>query len=408
MSSLPMLPKVSHDPLMHGWDFVVAVSQESINTNLVTGDAVRRTVQRRDGGASFDARFAASRIELLSANQAILWICVEPGFQSNGKDDRHRQVISEPLQLAFHVHLKLKSTSPVSATGRSVWEIYIGTANVSFLPQYSVLHLGDDGVDSGYHTLRDLIDFTATSFIPSLSANKQNVVVRIPILDAAAGSSSPYTMVNAQFRTAFGRRRATVDTVTVENWHETMSQPRTFSPIILGAGDPALLELLVPRADVINGLSIGTLAIAKDAQIVERVIPAQLARLNAITTLVPMVHLGYKYSCPGMVYLESSGDGTNAADGMWQPVQAVDAVHSASRTYVYQSTSSCTTTTVVNGVTERTQTYTCKTTNKLTMSNMFSPELAITMTGNIELSCSDSKLAHFRSSISMIRSPRLC
>ena len=82
MSSLPMLPKVSHDPLMHGWDFVVAVSQESINTNLVTGDAVRRTVQRRDGGASFDARFAASRIELLSANQAILWICVEPGFQS--------------------------------------------------------------------------------------------------------------------------------------------------------------------------------------------------------------------------------------------------------------------------------------------------------------------------------------
>ena len=247
---------------------------------------------------------------------------------------------------------------------------------MSFLPQYSVLHLGDDGVDSGYHTLRDLIDFTATSFIPSLSANKQNVVVRIPILDAAAGSSSPYTMVNAQFRTAFGRRRATVDTVTVENWHETMSQPRTFSPIILVYGTqpgairapatPPSWNSWSPRADVINGLSIGTLAIAKDAQIVERVIPAQLARLNAITTLVPTVHLGYKYSCPGMVYLESSGDGTNAADGMWQPVLAVDAVHSASRTYVYQSTSSCTTTTVVNGVTERTQTYTCRLHSALT------------------------------------------
>ncbi|KAI0328817.1 hypothetical protein GY45DRAFT_1325812 [Cubamyces sp. BRFM 1775] len=399
---LPTLPKVSHDPLMHSWDFVVAISQESVNTQLVTGNAVHYTVPRQDPGeASVEARFAASRIELLSNNQAILWVCVNRDLRSNGKVDRHQPVISETVHLAFHVHLKMKSSPPVAASGHSVWEIYFDTANVSFLPQYSVLaaHEGED--DREYHTLWDLVNFTKATFIPSLSANKQKVIARIPILGAAIQDSTPYIMVNAQFRTAFGRPRANMNAVTVENWHETISQPRAFSPILLVYGTqpdasrtpatPPSWNSWSPHTHDIKGLSTGTLAIAKDVQVVERAIPAQLARLNAITALVPTVHLWCSYSCPGTVYLESSGDGRDSTVGKWQPWQPADCGPFESRTYVFQSTSSCATTTFIDGATRQKQTYTCKTVNKLTMSNLSSPELAITMTGNIELSCSDSK-----------------
>ena len=213
--------------------------------------------------------------------------------------------------------------------------------DLSFLPQYSILPFQDGDVD---RKCCDLVDFIAQIYLPGLAEHKRNVIARVPILSAAAKDTlSP--MRYARFHTTFGRRRATAETITVENWYNEL---QTLSPALLVYGTPHEMNGALatppswnwsPRLDEMNRLSVGTLAFGKEA-FIDHVILTHLARLNEITALVPTAALAYKSSCPHEVYFRCSGDGTNATAAMWKRDES-HRTDDASRAYIFERTTSC-------------------------------------------------------------------
>ncbi|KAI0655794.1 hypothetical protein C8Q70DRAFT_1018093 [Cubamyces menziesii] len=382
----------SGGPLMYGWDFVMAIPQESINTHYKGRVEYHFKKPGKGEGEVIHngLRCTTLRIELLSHEHAIFWVSIDRITHSRPNDEGWSV---RPFRLAFHTKLgmRIAPASYTSATGYSVWEVYIDTsADVSFLPQYSALS----------HGIYNIVDLVKSEFIPFLTKDKHNVIAHVPVLLAAVeGSTSPYAMKNAKFCTTFS---CNIESVTKENWHKTITgRRRAAAPILLIYGKqpgadrtPCIPPSWGPYAFQTkygNGLSTGTVAIAKDTYI-RYVIPAQLARLNDITALVPTIQLACNCSCDDVVYLESSGDGLKATAEMWKPDTARP-WSSQTYTFEFERTSSCDVQTVIDEVRKIKKLYECKTSNTLTISDraILGAGPTANIKGNIELRCIESK-----------------
>ncbi|KAI0328830.1 hypothetical protein GY45DRAFT_945972 [Cubamyces sp. BRFM 1775] len=397
-----------HEPRMNSWDFAVSISQTSINANLA-GNAMTHTFpwalewkspSHANGGGShkaknkgrslrpvetFTATFTMSRIQLLSDGQAILWVQVCPEDQDCKDEGEQPETGSTMCRLAFHVSMKMRLVDE-SATAPSVWKIYLDTANLLFLPQYSTLPFPDRDVDGKYG---DLVNFITQTYLPSLVKNNGNVIARVPILNVAAKSACS-SMQYAKFHTTFGRRGATAKAITVEDWFNEL---QTLSPALLVYGTPHKMDGALaippswnwsPRLDDKNRLSVGTLAFGKEA-FIEDVMLTYLARLNEITALVPTSALAYKSSCPHEEYLRSSGDGVNATAALWKRCESHLTDDTSTRAYVFERTTSCVEEMIIDSAIQKKTLCECKTNNKLIISDLTSPELTVTMTGEITL-----------------------
>lgn len=200
---------------------------------------------------------------------------------------------------------------------------------------------------------------------------KRNVIARVPILSAAA-KDTPSPMRYARFHTTFGRRRATAEAITVQNW---CNELQTLSPALLVYGTPHEMNGALatppswnwsPRLDEMNRLSVGTLAFGKEA-FIDHVVLAHLARLNEITALVPTAALAYKSSCPHEVYFRCSGNGANATAAMWRRAEPDLGDDVSSRAYVFERTTSCVEEMIIDAATQKKTLCECEYLRRLRM-----------------------------------------
>ncbi|KAH9900702.1 hypothetical protein C8Q73DRAFT_214787 [Cubamyces lactineus] len=209
-----------------------------------------------------------------------------------------------------------------------------------------------------------------------------------------------------KIRTVF-RRCPSITTVT--NFLEMITGLQMSSPPILllyGMADdkadlPSAGWSWFPHTDDSGRLCISTLAITRDA-FIEKVILPQLALYNQVTALVPTAQLACDYPCPSAVYLRPSGNGSKATAMMWTPLERAE--DPFSQTYLFQDvycagevitrqgpTPDNTDVGVADSdppssdVVAQHKLYTCKTVNKLTISDNW----AVTMAGSVELYSND-------------------
>ncbi|KAI0328829.1 hypothetical protein GY45DRAFT_945594 [Cubamyces sp. BRFM 1775] len=386
----------SRELYMGSHAFVAAVSQTSINAHFlgkvvpVVGSGASKPIagDPTPSNGQTTINFTSSHIRLLSDNQAILWVQIDRVAATQVRrfaeeDQIHREGAS--LRLALHMKLRIRPPSAVSSANLSLYEVYLDTADVQLLPQYSALPAGGDNA-----TIHQLVELVWQEYILRLGQDNQNVIARVPVPTTA--STTGYTI-----RTMF---RHYTSTITATNWYEIVTESPTPPPPILLVYD--MLEDLAdsPSWDPFLGdeLAISTLAITKDA-FIEQVILPQLARYNEVTALIPTAQLTCDCPCPSAVYLMPSGDGWKAMAEKWTPTDdAFSQTYLFKRAYCVGERVSVESD-VTNGgpavsdpllrdVFAR-QLYICKTENRLTISKSIDSDWTVTMTGSVELQSND-------------------
>ncbi|KAI0667298.1 hypothetical protein C8Q78DRAFT_1082416 [Trametes maxima] len=310
------------------FDQVVAVSQESINAYIATLYEKPPTILKKwQYGHWFEATFARPQIRLLSDKRALFWVNIKQcsfvptdGFnvatlenedeyddydtRELNPENRHK---ANDTYLAFEVGIQWDSEGqfrcgPGEKTGaypaivehgekgdRELRRIVLDFDGARYLHKYSSLCIDSD-LCHRTHILQSLVVYLKKAYFPAIHQECLDVIATIPTwIDEA--KAPPYGMFHADFHIHCDR------TITVDNWYSSVADYPASQPILVvwGVTTPgkSLPQELpppsswIPRFDTaLSGFSHGTVAIAKHV-FIQRAVLEPLARINALTTLVP-------------------------------------------------------------------------------------------------------------------------
>ncbi|KAI0367407.1 hypothetical protein BV20DRAFT_1089883 [Pilatotrama ljubarskyi] len=321
-----------------GFDQVIAMSQESLNAYMASLYEKAASILKEWRYAGFfRASFKRPRIRLLSDNRAIVFVYIKGGSfahldnaelpmaQEDGEaqaDQKYGRAVADTC-LAFEVKIVsllhtelLATTSETFQTSTVVIEhggkddrvlkhLVLDLQKAQYLPKYSTTRITAEGdaPDAGLTgDLQSLLIYIRKAYFAALCREGLHVISSIPIWHDLQNVPS-YAMVDIGFQVYCE------ETITRDNWSSfvSASMPQPVLVVFGVSGSKTLPSEELPFStswiprlrDPRLGFSHGTAAIAKHV-FIERAVLAPLARINALTTLIPVK----TDLLPGMVALD--------------------------------------------------------------------------------------------------------
>ncbi|KZT05942.1 uncharacterized protein LAESUDRAFT_206407 [Laetiporus sulphureus 93-53] len=303
---------------MRDFDQIVAVSQTSLNfafRESWTAASSKSSshfslLANWSYSDSFSVAFKPMTVRLLSNERAILCLHLERGslkpLKNGLPSEEGENHEFQDWQLAFEVDIKISSRegtdeinniwrtkfadSPAfrQNNNREEWafrHIYLDLSNLTFVQEYSqfddlFVSQGRSPVDN----VRAMLYYIRTHYLPALTQQGCNILYTIPIW-IAKSEPPPHALTNVTFH-AYSEK-------TVNRQGCAVVGPNG-EPIIviLGMKNFRTLSALRLRfstnwvVQTNKGLAFGTVSVSRQA-LMERVLLDGLARINAITTVIP-------------------------------------------------------------------------------------------------------------------------
>ncbi|KAI0641469.1 hypothetical protein C8Q79DRAFT_1014399 [Trametes meyenii] len=292
------------------FDQVTAISQESINSYLATLYEKASSIFKTWAyGNSFNATFKRPQLRILSDKRAILWIHIKEGsfVTLDGSELPPLDEISETCKrtangsrLAFEIKIRMVShhqlePDSVEAVQKQpafaehggkldceVKHITLDFDCSQYVHKYSTINV-EGGTTQG---LQSLLVYISKAYFEALRKEGLHVIASIPTWPTGR-NAPPHAMTTVDFRIHCDRE------VNRDNWASVTTYPPVLLILgVLGSKDMPSEDLspsttFIPRLrDPRLGFSHGTVAVAKQA-FMERAVLGPLARVNALTTLIP-------------------------------------------------------------------------------------------------------------------------
>ncbi|KAI0676217.1 hypothetical protein C8Q78DRAFT_995876 [Trametes maxima] len=291
------------------FDQVVAISQESINSYLATlYEKASSIFKTWTYGRFFSATFKRPQLRILSNKRAILWIHLQEGSympldgsevprpddileDNNHSANGSRLAFEIKIRMVAHHQLETESVEAVQKQpafiahggkqGCQLQHITLDFECPQYVHKYSTINVGGSTRD-----LQSLLVYISKAYFEALRREGLHVIASIPTWPTGVGAP-PYAMTTVDFRIHCDRE------VTRDNWASMTTNPPVLLVVgICGSDDMPSKDLspstmFIPRLrDSRLGFSHGTVAIAKQT-FIERAVLVPLARVNALTTLIP-------------------------------------------------------------------------------------------------------------------------
>ncbi|PCH40165.1 hypothetical protein WOLCODRAFT_68457 [Wolfiporia cocos MD-104 SS10] len=324
---------------MFGFDQITAISQTFINTLFNTLYSLATSVKSSDYTHSlvewshqdyFSASFKPITLRLLSNGRAIVWFHIAHGYLKTLKNwlpwDESEKYTVDDWHIAFEVDirkcvhteleevssewlLKFKDSSAYKEHGtytdRVLQHLYLDFRNAEFIHEFSSF----DGLFQSrdrrpIDKVQAVVHYLRAYYLPYLSRWGLNILHTLPVWTSRTSLLS-YALTDFTFQ-VYSKLE-----ITRQNWAQAST---TTEPVIAILGVTDFRPLPAIELDFSNnwiarlrkGVSLSTVSISQSI-FTERRLLGLLARINALTTLVPLA--------------------PEVRDGVWQPQLSVWAEH---------------------------------------------------------------------------------